>query len=152
MLLLHVLSCFMLHDTYRDVLILGLDFALGRAVTGWWLKKCELFNEVRRENRASKLQPSWRINYPPTAVCGHYERELQGASWQLSMVLGGNGPTYFTNGVLKIPPRGSKPGNGFTFKSCCMIPRNFRSLVYKCCWLNYASYFGFSSQIVCLRV
>lgn len=34
MLLLHALSYFMLHDTYRDVLIPGLDFALGRAVTG----------------------------------------------------------------------------------------------------------------------
>lgn len=105
------------------------------------------------ETELYALQPSWRINYPPTAVCGHYGRELQGASWQLSMALGGNGPTYFTH-VLEIPLRGSKPGNGFTFKSCCTITRNFRKLIYKyscCCWRNHASYFGISSQIENLK-
>lgn len=154
-LLLHALSYFMLHDTYRDVLILGLDFTLGRAVTGWWLKMCELFNEVRRGNSVSKLQPSWRINYPPTAICGHYERELEGASWQPSMALGDNGPKYITNIVLKISLGGSKPGKGFTFKLCYMITRNSWSLTCKysfCCCLNHAICFGFCSQIVHIRV
>lgn len=98
---------------------------------------------------------SWRINYPPTAVCGHYERELEGASWQPSRVLGGNGPKYFTNVVWKISLRGSKPGNGFTFKLWYMITRNSWSLIYKyscCCWLNHASYFGLCSRIVRIRV
>lgn len=38
------ISCYM---THRDVLFSGSDFAFGIAVTGRWLKKCELVNEVK---------------------------------------------------------------------------------------------------------